>query len=367
MDLSNVDNINSEEGLLSAISQDNGTSNKGVEGITPPEGGKLENGLPPEGGDTGLNPDGTPKAPITGDGDGDGTAGEGEGEIKLGPDGKPIEQEQEFSNMVAYMDNKFDLGLNLEALPKDLSREKEAEIISELFDKVTKNTEQEINKFSEVQELLKDPEVEAFINAKRNGATLRDIMKAASTSVDTMDDASIITQKLKTEYPNMEAEEIEQLVQGYKDKGVLEKMATSAREQAHAYEQKQDELREAKEANDYKEGVQHLASMLDNTQAVYDVPLTPDMKKTVFTAATQRDKAGMTYLDKALQSDEGVILATLGVLYMEDLMKAKASTDTNRRNKSLVEKLFENPSNLQSGEQDITNTPTFNPEVANSF
>jgi hypothetical protein len=87
----------------------------------------------------------------------------------------------------------------------------------------------------------------------------------------------------------------------------------------------------------------------------------------VFVAVTQRGEDNLTYMDKMLQSDEGMFLAALGVLHMQDMMKARASTDTNRRNKSLVDKLFTDASDLQSKTEDDTEKEGFNAEIADRF
>jgi hypothetical protein len=182
-----------------------------------------------------------------------------------------------------------------------------------------------------------------------------------------MSDEEIVKLDIKSQYPNMTDEEVDDLINERKDKGVLNKMAESAREKLTQAEQQRTEYEQQMAQKQYEQDVNAVGQILQNTNTVYGVPLTEDIKKDVFVAATQRDDEGLTYLDRALQSNEGVILATLGLLHMEDLMKANASVNTNRRSKKLVEKLFENPQDLQSNSSDNLDTPKFDPSAANSF
>ena len=359
MEIENLNEMHSEEELLNYIKGNEGGEAKPNENVIPPVENK-----------TGENTE-KPEDKVIGDDIPNMTEAGLEGKIKEQPEGanpdEPEEQEMEFSNIVEYLNEKHDLGLNIDNLPEDLSREQEAEIVADLLDKIATSADSKLKEYKEIEELLSDEEIKAFIEAKRQGATLKDFVEAISTTPDAMKDEDIISLQLRSEYPNMSEDEIKDLVDNYKTKGVLEKMANVARDRMKQYEQQKTALELQAEEAQYKKDVQELAEMLGNTTAVYGVPLTKEMKEDVFNAAVKRDESGLTYLDKALQSNEGVILATLGLLHMQDLMRARASTDTNKRNKKLVEKLFENPADLQSGEQDLNNRPQFDPNVANSF
>ena len=283
-------------------------------------------------------------------------------------DDEKKQEEIEFSNIIEYIDKKHNLGLKIDQLPEDLDRAQEAEIVADLFEKVATNAERQINEFKEVAQLLEDQEVAAFLEAKRQGATLKDFLDVYSSSVKGMDDESVVKMDLKNQYPNMTDDEISELVDNYKDKGVLSKMAEASRTKIEEFERQKQEIDERQAQQEYEQSVKEVGAILQNTKEVYGVPLTEDIKKDVFIAATQRDpQTGMTYLDQALQSNEGVILATLGLLHMQDLMKANASINTNRRSKKLVEKLFEDPRDLQSNSPDNSDTPKFDPNAANAF
>jgi hypothetical protein len=277
------------------------------------------------------------------------------------------EYDEDYENIIDYLDDKHDLGLAIEELPENLSRQEEAEIISDLFEKVATNASKQLEEYAGIEALLNDDEVAAFIEAKRNGATLKDFIQAMDNGVDSLSDEEIISYQLQREYPNMTEDEISDLVDDYKDKGVLSKMSEAARTKIKQIQQYQEEATAYKEQQIYQQDVQDVANILNNTYELYGVPLTQEIKENVYAAATQRDENGMTYLDNALQTNDGVILATLGLLHLQDLMQAKASTDSNRRNKRLVEKLFENPVDLQSNSQDTSNAPVFDPRIANSF
>lgn len=296
---------------------------------------------------------------------------EGEGETKEENDetqeGDSDATEGDFANVVDYLNTKHELGLNVDALPEDMTREQEAEIVADLFDKVAGNAQSQLNEFSEISKILEDQEVRDFIEAKRSGKTLQDYVKVMSGTPDGMSDEAIITNQLKGQYKDMTNDEVKDLVANYKDKGMLGKMAATVRSNMKENEQYQFEANEKEAQADYDNNVKHVGSLLENTADIYGVPMTDKIKKNVFLAITQRDDEGMTYLDKALQSNDGVIMATLGLLHLKDLMSAKTSTDTNKRNKKLVDKLFSNPKDLQSSNVHTENISDFDSNLANSF
>jgi len=260
--------------------------------------------------------------------------------------------EKEFSNIVEYLNDAQDLGLNVSELPEDLTRAQEAEVIADLFEKTVTESNKQLEEFKEVSALLEDKEVAAFLEAKRQGATLKDFVEAIKDSPTTMSDEAVMQGNLKSQYPDMTDDDIKDVIEDYKTKGILEKMAGATRERMIAQEEQRQEYESNLEKETYQKEVQGLGQLLEGTSSVYDVPLTDKMKSDVFLAATQRDDKGMTYLDNALQSNEGV---------------ANASINTNKRNKKLVEKLFENPLDLQSNSENSQDAPKFNSNAANSF
>jgi len=275
--------------------------------------------------------------------------------------------EEEFTNMVDYLNKEYDLKLNVDNLPADLTREQEAELVSDLFKRTLNGVNRQLSQYQNIEKVLEDEEVKNFINAKSEGKSLKDFAQEYAKTVDGQSDEDIVRNQLTTQYPSMTKEEIDDTIDAYKDKGTLEKMATSAREaQKKAAEEAQTQ--EAQRAEqEYKESVQEFGKLVKSAGKVYGVPLTDQIKNDVFVAVTQQDDDGMTYMDKLLSTDQGLFLATLGVLHMETLMKARTSTDTNRSNKKLVDRLFENASDLQSSSQDEEKQEGFNAELADKF
>lgn len=275
---------------------------------------------------------------------------------------------QEFGNIVEYLNTTHELGLKIDELPEDLTREQEAEVVAELFNKVATGASKQVEEYKEIATLLEDEEVAAFIQAKKQGVTLRDFIDAVKDTPTNMSDEEIIKSNIHAQYPSVTDDELNDLVEDYKTKGILTKMAETARTRMTEVEAQTKENDIKQEQQDYHKNVNEIGEMLEGTTEVYGVPLTNEIKKNVFIAATQRDNdSGLTYLDKALQSNEGVLLATLGLLHMQDLMKANASINTNVRSKKLVEKLFDNPTDLQSNSTDDSNNSKFNSNIANSF
>ena len=288
-----------------------------------------------------------------------------EEEVKTGE--VKTEEDETFTNMVDYLNKEHELGLNTENLPSDLSREQEAEVVSDLFQRTLTGVNRKLEEYSNIEEILKDKEVKDFIAAKAEGKTLKDYVQTFSESLDGQNSESIIRNQLSTQYSDMTKEEISDMIEVYKDKGILDKMADSARESQKVDIKQKEEVETATQKATLDGEIQKFGSFVGGTESVYGIPLNDQIKKDVFVAVTQRGEDNLTYMDKVLESDEGMFLAALGVLHMQELMKARASTDTNRRNKSLVDKLFDKASDLQSSASDDTKEEAFNAEIADRF
>jgi hypothetical protein len=291
---------------------------------------------------------------------------EEEEEKKVG-ETKEVEAEVQYTNMVDYLNKEHDLGLNVKNLPDDLTREQEAEVVSDLFQRTLTGVNRKLEEYAGIEEVLKDKEVKDFIAAKAGGKSLKDYVSEYAETTDGQSNENIIKNQLSTQYPEMTKEEISDMVGIYKDKGILDKMADSSRESQKAAAIKKDEIDTATQETNRNNEIQQFGGLVKGTESVYGIPLTDQIKSDVFVAVTQRGEDNLTYMDRMLQSDEGMFLAALGVLHMQDMMQAKATTDTNRRNKTLVDKLFTDASDLQSKTEDDTEKEGFNAEIADRF
>lgn len=282
-------------------------------------------------------------------------------------DDKGGEQEQEFTNIVDYLDKTHELKLNTDNLPKDLTREQEAEIVSDLFERTLRGTSARLQEYQQIEEVLKDAEVADFIKAKSEGKTMRDFVTEYAKTPAGKGDEAVIADQLLSMYPEMTQQEIDGTIESYKDRGVLEKMATSARKSIEEAEVKKEQEEAQRAEQEFKQGVENFSKTVSSAKTIYGIPLTDDMKKDVLDAVTLRNEKGLTYMEQVLQQDEGLLLAALGILHMETLMKATKTTSTNRTNKKLVDKLFESASDLQSKTTDDTEQEGFNAELADRF
>lgn len=292
--------------------------------------------------------------------------GEEEEEDEKGEE-KKGEEEEEFTNMVDFLNKEHDLGLNVDNLPADISREQEAEVVNDLFKRTLDGVNRKLGEYQYVEEVLKDEEVANFIKAKADGKTLKEYVTEYAQTTEGQSDKDVLKTQLSTQNSEMTAEEIEDLIKTYEDKGILDKMATSARASIKEQEETENKAKAQSDDAEYQSQVVEFGKLVKGTKSVYGIPLTDQMKNDVYIAATQRDNDGMTYMDQIVQSDEGLFLAALGVLHMQELMQAKASTSTNKAKKSLVDKLFDKASDLQSKTEDTHNEEGFNAEVANRF
>ena len=288
------------------------------------------------------------------------------------PAGKGGEDE-EFDSTLAYLNKTHELGLNLADVPTEMSREEEAEAISDVIGRMVSGVNNQIAQYEDVRELMKDPEVANFIQAKANGKTMADFAQQYAGTPEGMSDEAIVAGELKAKLPHLSDEDIATQVTSMKDRDKLGEFASKVREdlqtaQANSAEsdkkavllqQQEFEKRRVAEINDF-------GSFIQDKKDLYGIPLNTEMKKEIFNVATQVDKEGETYLEKALQSNEGVLLATAGLLHMERLMKGYASLDVNQRKKSFMDTLFDTPDALQSASSEHRQEG-FDMDAANQF
>lgn len=283
------------------------------------------------------------------------------------------EEEKEYGNIVHYLNDRFDLKLNLKELPEELDRQQEAEIVEQLYTRVLEGANSKLAEYSQINDILKDEEVKDFIKAKSEGKTFADFVKDYSGETAGKSDEELVKDSLKQKYPSMSEEDINNAIEGYKDRGVLEKLAKAERDANIENERKKREEAETKKVKDAEEAqrkrdedVATFTNYVQRINKVHGVPVSKEMKNQIVQAATQVDKDGYTYIDRALQSDEGTVLATLGILHLERLIKANATLSGNKNANSLVDKLLSDAKELQSGSS-VKEEEGFNPEIANSF
>lgn len=286
---------------------------------------------------------------------------------------KDDDDNEEFPNMIVYLDKEFDLGLNLKEIPKDMTREQEAEAVAGVFRRIDDGVRAKLSEYEGINQLLKDKEVDMFLKAKREGKTLKDIAAMYNSAPASAPDDVVVSRQMKAMYPTLTEADIQTQVTSLREKGLLEKTASAARDFFKAEDEKtaaateaakQKEAEEAEEQ--YQESVQDFARFLHGTSQVHGVPITPEMKKKVFTAVTHRDAQGMTEHDRLLQSEAGTFLSALGMYHLQDLLKNRLSEKANKGKKSFVDKLLDQPSQLQSGSE-AQSEPDFNPTLANQF
>lgn len=280
--------------------------------------------------------------------------------------------EEEYNNMVEYINNRYDLKLNVDQLPKDMTREQEADLVGNLYDKVVQSANSKLEEYQRIDKVLEDKEVANFIKAKEAGKTMKDFASEYAGTSAGKSDEEVVKDKLKIQFPTMDDNDIQDMFEKLGDEKVT-KLATEARKKDAADEEvklKQKEKQEKKQAEqddlDRAEDVKAYKSYVGKVSNVNGVPLDNKMKQELVMAATQPDKDGLTYLERALQSDLGVIRATLGLLHLEKLMSAGSTTNKNKIRNDLMEKLTANPEELQSS-QKVETTEEFDATAANSF
>jgi len=283
------------------------------------------------------------------------------------------EEEEEYTNVVQYLNSEYDLGLNLKALPKDMTREQEAEAVSSIFKRLNDGVQAKLNEYAQIDALLEDEEVAQFLEAKKAGKTLKDIAAAYVGSTEGAPDDMVVARHMKAMYPTLTDAEIQEEVKVLRDGKKLDKRASAARdyfkaqETAAATAQETARVKAAEqEALEYRQSVNQFANFLSKTGKLYDIPITPDMKKKVFEAVTRRDKEGLTAHDRALQSDAGTFLSAMGMFYLKNLIQTGTTSKANKRNRDFKEALFDSTEKLLRSSEGQPE-PNFDAALANQF
>lgn len=283
------------------------------------------------------------------------------------------EDEEEFSNVIEYLNKKHNMGLNVEALPKDLTREQEAELVSEVYEKLQAGAKRAVSQYQNIDKILKDPEVAAFVKAKSEGKTMKDFAMQYAASPEGAPDDILVKNHFKLQYPTLPDAELQEMVEEARTKNRIPKLAEAARAYFKNQETATKAAADAKLASDseaeeqeYRKATQRLSQLLQATPSVYGVPLEPQMKNSLYRFITERDEDGVTEHDRVLQSENGVILSGIGILLLKDFLKTRGSVEGEKRKKSLADKLFESEGQLQRTAE-TRQDPEFSAKLANSW
>lgn len=257
------------------------------------------------------------------------------------------DEDEQYDNVIQFLDKKHGLGLNLAELPANMTREDEAELVSNLFERVVNNANAHLRQFEHIAALLEDDEVVALLQAKSEGKGLKDLFATYSTSLDGMSDEQLVFDDLKKKYPKLSETALNNMIAAQKEKGQFAEIATAIREQrkedeakSAAQRAKQEEEEAARRQQEYQQEVQQFTDLVNKVQKINGVAFTEDMKSEVLNFALKRNEEGLTQLDVALQSDVGILRASLGIILLERLMGAQASVLKNQGKKSVFEKLM---------------------------
>lgn len=260
-------------------------------------------------------------------------------------------------NMLAYLNGKHKLGLNEEAIQGELNPVEEREAVSEILERMTVGVNQALENYRYIDALMEDPEVKTVLEAKAAGKSLKDIIGDYVKTTDGMSNDELVKADLVSKYKGVKPEVIDKMVDGYKKSGDFDAIAQAVREQKKAEDDDaarvaadRAKLTEVQQAQRYEQERNEFKGFLGTIKNVYGVPVDDETKAELHEFITKRDQAtGMTGLDTMLQSNEGLLLAALGMKKLSSLVSTKASVLANRKNSALVNKIFDSPERLQSG------------------
>lgn len=285
--------------------------------------------------------------------------------------------ETQYPSIIHYLNEDLKLNLNLSKLPENLTQDQEAEMISALLKRAEAGYRSQIVQYQHIDQVLKDAEVKAFIEAKQQGKTLKDYVSEFAQSPQGQSSEQVSTAYLKKLNPSMTDDDIKEMVTNFKEKGKLEKLEADARKYFQTQDTEEAKLKEQRSLQEAQENerkriaeVQTFGKYISEQKDISGIPLDNNMKRDVYLAATQivDETTRQTWLDQALQTDEGVFLAAMGILHMRKLLNGKQTNMVNRRNQSLVESIFETPDPLQSGSGTQGNRRSeVSEQIANAF
>jgi hypothetical protein len=301
--------------------------------------------------------------------------------INIGEDKDEEEEEEEeeedfeeAGSLIKHLNKVHDLKLDMKKLPKDLTREQEAEVVSDLLNRVVGGARRKVAELQGVANLLQDEEVRTFLKAKQEGKTLRDLAQQYVTTANGMSDEDLVLQDFKKRYPGLGETDYADMVAETKKKNLLPKMATSLREenkkietQTAAERAKAEERQRQEEELEYQANVKSFAGYVTKVSKIHGIPVSNEMKQSIFKAATVRDENGDTELDRLLQSEEGTYLALAGIKYMGKLLSNVNTTASNKSRKSILDTLESSVENLQRGSKKSKGAKPVDDQVANMF
>lgn len=261
-----------------------------------------------------------------------------------------------YPSMLHYLNKVHDLKLNLKDDEK-ISREDEARGVSELLSRMTNGVNRKVGEYTWIADMMKDEEVKALLDAKKEKKGLRDLYQKFALSPSAQSDEELALSDFKKRYPKSGEEAIKGMINSLKQSGQFDGFVKGLREQ---HEEEERTVREKSEADQKLAAEQEEQRMVQlneeykgfvsKLEKVHDMPLTDQQRSLIEQADTVVDEDGMTSLDYALQSNEGRALASIGVFILKDLLHNAASRTGNRKIASFQKRLFDTPDQLQSGQ-----------------
>lgn len=261
----------------------------------------------------------------------------------------------EYPTILHYLDDRFKMKMNLEKVTGEIKPEDQRKAVGDILNRMRNGMAAKIGEYSDVKKILEDKEVKDFIAAKKDGKTLKDYAMQYAQSTKGLSDEPLIREELKITMPGASEDDITKIIEGYRTSDMIATTAEIMRKSRTEREAQQlvtdntaKELAKTTADRDRQQDIDSFNHYLKRVNSVYGIPLTDEMRNEVFYASTSVDESGDTYLEKALQSDEGVLKATLGLIHLEKLIKANNTSIKNKARKSFTEELLDDPGSLQS-------------------
>lgn len=273
------------------------------------------------------------------------------------------------------LNEKYNLGMNMDNLPEEFTVEEEVNTLSKLLDNRVEAFQNQLAELKNYDQLLEaDPELKTYLKYRSEGKGLKELFAdLGGTAVYANEDVQV-AKYFKEEY-GFGDEQIAEEIQKMKDAGVYDDRRKAIVDAAVAKEEKATadavaakQAEEKAAADAYEKQSLEYFQYLKEIKGFGEFKISESMKKDLFNHATKLDQEGYTTLERDVQSKENALKASLAIKYWPQIVKVLSTVANEKVKGDILENLFvDDPSKLQSSSTRRKSDDQFSADIANSF
>lgn len=323
------------------------------------------------------NPDGDEGEGAEGaDGDGSDDAGDGdEGDGDEGEEGDGGENTYQPGATLRQFAEANNVPFNEDQIPEDFTVDQEMDLLNKLNQQLLAKTKAAVEDANTLAQIYKeDQEVLDFLEARKQGKTLKDYVKEIADAPAYADADALVLKYYKEENGFTEDEALDEL-QALKDK---EKFNTKHQTVQKFYEQKaalaaeqaaeQERYEMEQQEQMRQQAIQSYQQYVAKQSKLGDFVLDDQIKQDLYEYATQPGQNQLTQLEQDLQSDENVLRASIALKYWDSIVSTLKNSSSSKAQLDLLGKLTtDDPSKLQRGSRGSKSKTQFDLEALDSF